>query len=81
MLKNIQQTSVSKRVTYFGTKLTVPRHTKFLAAHRKGYIHAFASRPKYDDDDPHWWDGNRICIVAVCDIDCADVKNSLVEVG
>jgi len=78
MLKNIQQMAVTKKVTYFGTKLIVPRNTAYLAAHRNGHINAYASRPYYGADDWHWWEGSLLCTVAVVDIDTADVQGSLV---
>ena len=81
MLKNIKQIAVTKRVMYFGVELEVPKHTMYLAAHRNGHINAFESRPYYSDDDPHWWEGKMICAVAVLNLDWADVKDSLVEVG
>lgn len=78
MLTNIVQHPISKPVMYFGVELWVPVKTKYLAAHRNGHICAFASRPEYGDDQPHWWDGNNICIVATVDLQWADVKDSLV---
>lgn len=80
MIQKIKQIEVTKRVMYFGVELVVPKHTKYLAAHRNGHINAFAERPRYDDDDPHWWDGKMICTVATVVLDWADVKDSLVDV-
>lgn len=80
MLRNINQHPISKEVTYFGTKLWVPVKTQYLAAHRNGHINAYASRPTYGDDEPHWWDGNYIGVVATVDLEWADVKDSLVRV-
>lgn len=80
MIHNIKQVEVVKRVMYFGSLLEVPKSTKFLAAHRNGHINAFAERPRYEDDDPHWWDGKYICTVALANVRWEDVKDSLVEV-
>lgn len=81
MIKNVRSIDATKRVMYFGTPLEVPKNTQYLAAHRKGHVNAFASLPRYEDDDPHWWDGNMICTVALVDLEWADVEHSLVKVG